>query len=286
MLENIFISSYGNNILTTIGFLSVVDTKFIKRWNVIGNSSLILLLRNLGMSLEQMRSEISNFDICLTMIDYFSVIPHDDDSKMNYVRDWILEMIRRSGIFKEEVTLKELFKFTGIFSNFISWNTNSREIVSINFLTQPETKLVDAVMSTLPCTGVFSSYTYSNYTFGNLQSIIVYPEGHIVMDKDKSKNLAIINNTNVSRPFLEIDTSPLAALEKGIIDQFLSRIEKFSPVKSYLVKIFSSMTFEEVTNEKKMSLYQTGRRQGESYLRGTGTRGGYINSVNLIKNQT
>ena len=81
---------------------------------------------------------------------------------LQYATQWIDSIFEDKKLFKPDITLKEVYKMTNIFPNFITFKD---KITRLNPVETPDLKLRDCVLASLTNYGVFPSYNgYSSFS--------------------------------------------------------------------------------------------------------------------------
>lgn len=286
MYDNIMISSFGSNIYNTIGFLDSVKerTNDCVIWNSVGSASLILFFKILGFNFHQMIHQLKDFNICHTFINSFSLIPENETEKKEFIEDWLISKINQVSLINTETTLKEIYRLTNLFPNFIVFSCSEKKIVSLNPSSTPDYNLIDCVMASLPCVGTYLTHQINTEVYSNLNAINSLPTDH-VFKTGKEKGFFYLGNISFFVDQLEeLAPSPLLKYEKEIINQFLERNKMLLTENEDVVVLYSDI-FRELDNIKMDNLCKSGFLQGKNFLEGIDTNQTFMDHKNSIYNQ-
>ena len=286
MYDNIMISSFGSNIYNTIGFLDSIKerTNDCVIWNSVGSASLILFFKILGFNFHQMIQQLKDLNICHTFINSFSLIPENETEKKEFIEDWLISKINQVSLINTGTTLKEIYKLTNLFPNFIVFSHSEKKIVSLNPSSNPDYNLIDCIMASLPCVGTYLSHQINNVVYSNLNAIDTLPTNH-VFKTGKEKEFLHLGNISFFVDQLEdLSPSPLLKNEKEIIHQFLERNKILLTENEEAVILYSDI-FKEVDHIKMDNLYKSGFLQGKNFLEGVDTRQTFMEHKTSIYNQ-
>lgn len=286
MYSGIYLSSEGNEIFTLLGFLDKIKEKIVnvKVWNIIGNSSIILLLKILGFNYTQSFDRLKDCKLINLMKNGISLLLNDQESNKDIITEWIKELIDGSIFYHTDLTLEKIFERMKIFPNFIVYNRTKGEIEKINPNTHPNVNILDCILLTLPGIGLYNTFQYNENIYSNIFSINNLPLEYCEKS-DEIKTLFILNNfhINVDRE----NNSPLFESEKELI---LQKIENYNyklenTISNNTVKLNYLIHFQEIKEEEKIMLKNIGFKQGEAYLDGKSMKEYYENYLMFITNQ-
>ena len=286
MYDNIMISSFGSNIYNTIGFLDSVKerTKDCVIWNSVGSASLILFFKILGFNFRQMIQQLSDFNICHTFINSFSLIPENEVEKKQFIEDWLISKINQVSLINAGTTLKEIYTLTNLFPNFMVFSNTERKISCLNPSRTPNVSLIDCVLASLCCVGTYLSHQVEDVVYSNLNSIDSFPlESGFKTGKEK-EFLYLGNESFFVDQLEELDQFPLIRNEKEIINQFLEKNKILLKSLEKIVVLYSDI-HKEVDGIKIENLYKSGFLQGKNYLEGIDTKHTFTEHKTSIYNQ-
>lgn len=286
MYDNIMISSFGSNIYNTIGFLDSIKEKTNDCiiWNSVGSASLILFFKILGFNFQQMIQQLKNLDICHTFINSFSLIPENEIEKKEFIQDWLISKINQVSLINTSTTLKEIYKLTNLFPNFIVFSQSEKKITSLNPSITPNHTLIDCVMASLSCVGTYLTYQINDIIYSNLNSINSLPLDHTFKTGKEKEFLHLGNESFFVDQLEELEYSPMIKNEKEIIHQFLERNKLILKESKKSVIIYSDI-FREIDHIKMDNLYKSGFLQGKNFLEGIDTNQTFMDHKNSIYNQ-
>lgn len=287
--RTLFLSGNGSNILTTTGFLKGIEDRIdrVERWNVCGNSSLIVFLKIAGYNYEQILDILGKFSLTSTFVNGSSLIPENEDAKKSYVKDWLIGHLSNSEFFSKDIKLDEIFKKTKIFPSFILFSRKKKTIVRVNPETHPKYKLVDCVLASLCYIGVYEEYSFSGDVYTNLCSVNCYPLSTI----DETDDVLCIGNICEFESRSSGIFGPLSKLEAMFIRQF-SEYEKYTIDKIFenidgkdCVKLYSFYRQGKLSVEETKTLFNLGSEQAIAFKENEDTKVRASKFIKDIKDQ-
>lgn len=291
MYSSIFIESQGSNIFTLLGALDSIKERLRETvyYNIIGNASLILLLKFNGYTFSQSYDKLKDFPLINSMINGYSLFPEDQEEKKLYLRNWIIKVFREKNIFNEETKLKDIHNLTKIFPIFILWDRESRNIININPKTHPETLFIDCLMASLTSLGLYNTYSFENYKISNIYAIEVFPVHKAVID-NLSRALICCSLYNYSPKLNSGVLGPMAHLEDEILLQGCERKDYFSKIilnnlATNKLKLYSYLIRGDSNQEERNSHFKSGQRQGNAFINGQDTELSALTYQDMIINQ-
>ena len=289
MHDSIFIASQGSNIFVDLGALEELKEKLdhVVHWNAAGNAALIIFFKVLGYNYEQIFHHICELKIINNTINASSLMPENDDERINYMKNWLEEKIENNKLFNTKVTLSEIYKQTNILSAFILWSRDKQKIININARDHPDILLVDTILASLTALGFFNEYKIKNTTFTNIFSVDCYPYlyAYINENNDYFYLANITENSNKKENFL----GPMQDLENELLNQFWDhnnfRINNIAKTikEENLIKIYSILYRGEISIEAAIGLFKNGKLQGQAFLDNRDTKlesQKYLESIN------
>lgn len=266
MYDSVMINSFGDDIFTNIGALKNIKDKLVKvnHWNVVGNSSLILFLKVLGYDYDKTFNIISEFKLLSYTLNLNNLMIDDQDRKLSLLRSWLESHIQKTKIFNENVTLEDVFKLTKINTCFLVWEKENKKIININSETYPKIKFLDAVLVSLTCVGMYSSYILEKRIYSNLISIDSFPYKHAVKDKSILYIFSSVEYSDQEESLLE--TNPFGELEREAISQQYNRNNIFlnyikENIKDNLLVTYSQINKKNLNSKEKKNLFNIGYKQ-------------------------
>lgn len=289
MYDGVFMSSFGSNVFSTVGVLNSLKSEIsdIVIWNCVGNSSLIVFFKILGLSLEQTYSRLEDFSLIHSFVNCFSIIPENQTNKKKYIREWLEESIIETKIFDIDAKLSEIFKLTNIFPSFLVWSKSNSVACSIDPVNNPDVKLVDAVLSSLCGVGTFHEHHIEEEIYGCLSGIDPVPIGAQFLLEDKNSILKVLNVSYFVDQLDENFETPMTMIEDELLQQFLERNNHSVKQKrdDTTIVIHSDLHRSDLSTGEKKSLYKCGFLQGQNFLSNESTYGAYRKEKNIVKNQ-
>ena len=197
MVNSLFISCNGPDVIETLGFLESIDPKIkrCKLFNISGTAGILGFMKALCIPFSEMYSLLEPLHI--EKIHYGSdVFEKNCKDTLCEIEDWMDNVFEKS-IFDDTVTLKEIYEKTNIYMNFIC---SDGRIINKN--PKNDDTLKDAVLACLCCYGVFRRY--KNYSPVNILTTFPYN----MRKKIDSSNMVIVTknklltaNTDIMKKF-------------------------------------------------------------------------------------
>lgn len=289
MYDGVFLSSFGSNVFSTLGVMNPLKSQISDTviWNCVGNSSLIVFFKILGMNLEQTYSRLEDFPLIHSFVNCFSIIPENQSNKKRYVREWLVDSILETKIFEEGVKLSEVFKMTNIFPSFLVWSKTNSGPVSINPVSNPDVTLVDAVLASLCGVGTYHEHHMGEEVYGCLTGIDTFPLESQFLLEDKKNVLKIVNLSYFVDQLDENFETPMTMIEDELLQQFLGRNNHTVKQKKddTTIVVHSDLHRSDLSTGEKKSLYKCGFLQGQNFMNDGSTYGAYRREKSTIRNQ-
>jgi len=272
MYDSVFLSSFGSNVYETLGALETNKTNLRNTiiWNSIGSASLIIFFKILGFTFTQTLDHLKSFELTHTFINGYFIIPEDQDMKIDYIREWLIEKIEINNLISKETTLSEIFKLTNIFPNFIVWSRSNKEYSCLNPKINPNVSLIDSILASFSSIGTFTEYQinddiFSSYFYGDF-----YPYSqNFQLEKKKLSTLYIAHKSEYFFNDIVVD-SPFSYIENEIINQFIecnnSRIKNIE-LENFLI-LYNNIYKDSLTDVKKDFCFENGKAQAQNFIDG------------------
>ena len=289
MYDSVFMSSFGSNIYETLGALET-NKDHLKNtiiWNSIGSASLIIFFKILGFTFSQTLDHLKSFELTHTFINGYFIIPEDQDSKIEHIREWLIEKIEINNLISKETTLGEIYKLTNIFPNLIVWSRSGGELRSLNPKLAPEFTLIDSILSTFSCIGTFVELQINGDNLSSYFCGDFYPHfNNFRLEKKKLNTLYIAHHSEYfSNDFIQ--DSPFSYIENEIMCQFIdcnnSRIKNVD-LENFLV-LYDDIYKNSLTDIKKDFCFENGKSQAQNFMDGFSNYEYYKLKKLEIKNQ-
>lgn len=289
MYDGVFLSSFGSNVFSTLGVMNTLKSQFSDTviWNCVGNSSLIIFFKILGLTLEQTYSRLEDFPLIHSFVNCFSIIPENQTNKKRYIREWLVDSILETKIFEEGVKLSEVFKMTNIFPSFLVWSKTNSKPVSINPVSNPNVTLVDAVLASLCGVGTYHEHHLEEEVYGCLTGIDTFPLESQFLLENKNNVLKIVNLSYFVDQLDENFETPMTMIEDELLQQFLGRNNHTVKQKKddTTIVVHSDLHRSDLSTGEKKSLYKCGFLQGQNFMNDGSTYGAYRREKSMIRNQ-
>ena len=289
MYDGVFLSSFGSNVFSTLGVLNPLKSEISDTviWNCVGNSSLVLFFKILGMTLEQTYSRLEDFPLIHSFVNCFSIIPENQENKKRYIREWLSDSILETKIFEDDVKLSEVFKLTNIFPSFLVWSKTNSAPTSINPVSKPNMSLVDAVLASLCGVGTYHEHHLDGEIYGCLTGVNTFPLESQFFLENKNRILKIANVSYFVDQLDENFETPMTMIEDELLQQFLERNNNTVKEKrdDTTIVVHSDLHRSDLSTGEKKSLYKCGFLQGQNFLSNESTYGVYRREKSMIKSQ-
>lgn len=204
----------------TLGVLKEMDSSLSRAiiWNSGGAASLIVFLKCLGFTWEQMESKLNDLK-CLPNIIYGgSLEPGSNQETKREIVSWMVDIINGKKVFSQDTTMKEIYKLTKIFPNMITSNGY------INPKTHPDVALLDAILASMCNFGVYDNHKIEDEEFSSFIVHNPYPlELEVKLENVSSKTLYISNYSKLYN--IEV-FSLFDRVENMLIQQYFDRVYK------------------------------------------------------------
>lgn len=273
MYQTVFFGCSGSNVFTTLGALHELHEQEkidkIKIWSTYGFGAIVLFMRCLGYTYFQICDTIQKFKYTCMFISNSNVLFLDRPDLEQTISTWILDIIKnKSKLFDENITLKEVFKLSGLFPNFIVWNYSNHTIDVLNPFNSPDLKLVSVVLACMCCAGVYDAFELNETVYRDIQILDVYPHEYTwtPLDKKETKILYVFNNCT-GLDDTETDSGPLEDKQLEMISQFVGRQKfKMKHLPETTLMLHSKYYREKLSKELVNNLFQLGRTQVEYFI--------------------
>ena len=289
MYDSVFMSSFGSNIYETLGSLETnrEQLKNTVIWNSVGSASLIIFFKILGFTFLQTLEYLKSFELSHTFVNGYFIIPEDQDSKIQYIGDWLIEKIEINNLISKETTLGEIFKLTNIFPNFIVWSRTEGKLTSLNPKFFPDITLIDSILSTFSCIGTFVEFKINHDIFSSYFCGDFYPNiENFSLNKKQLNTLYIAHH---SEYFFDdiIEDSPFSYIENEVMKQFIdcnnSRVKNVN-LDNILI-LYDDIYKNSLTDVKKDFCFENGKHQAQNFIDGFSNYDYYKLKKLEIKNQ-
>lgn len=287
MYNSVFLSSFGSSIYTTLGAVNRIN-RILKKtviWNSVGNSSIIVFLKCLGYSFNDMITIFDNFELLVSTFNYSSLLIEDENYKKKYIKTWLVECMGESSYLDQDSTLEDVYTKTGFFPCFIVWNSELKIIENLNPKTHSKLKLVDCVLCCLCGIGTYKHYTIENNTYKNVFAIDPVPYEHVFKIEEKKLNyLYIINKNQLNNADIS-SLGPLVDIENSLLEEYFDRFNsKHLEHKENTLVLYSKLVRVHLIDELH-NLYEFGNRMCETFLEGRSTFERYQDELKNIEEQ-
>lgn len=288
MYNSVFLSCFGSSIYTTLGALNRINRilKKVVIWNVVGNASLIIYFKCLGVSYNDTVKLLDDFELTITMFNYSSLLIEDEDYKKRYIKDWLITHIENNKYINKESTLQNVYSKTGFFPCFIVWDSVNKKIVNLNPKTHPELSFIDCVLSCLCGIGTYKHYKMDNLVIKNVFAIDPIPlEYKFQLTEKELDYLYIINKNQLKNADLS-SLGPFVDIQNNLLEEYLDRFscKKLDNKKENILILYSNL-IRTHSQDELHNLFDFGNRMCETFLEGQSTFDRYTNELKNIEEQ-
>lgn len=192
MYTNVFLICDGKLVFDVLGFLEETDKEVDRTviWTGGNTGALIVFLKCLGFTFHQMATIIADLENIEDFVYGGNLEIGSKTLMMKSIEEWLDSVFEDKKLFKPDITLKEVYKLTNIFPNFITFKN---KLTRLNPVETPDMKLRDCVIASLTNYGVFTSYNeYTNFT-----CMYPFPKEMNYTVTDNSNTLYITNYTEI-----------------------------------------------------------------------------------------
>lgn len=170
--DTIFISSHSSSIFTLFKVLSLRQDSLDdgKRWYCMGNSSLLLYFKCMGLSDDKILSVILQLDFLQCVVPGYNAMKN----KSNPSREIKERISRIKTVFSPEITLFELQKF-GFDLYFPVWDVEEKKCVILN-KDNYHGGFLDAVLISLCNIGLYETYEVMGKIYSSMSPIDPIPK--------------------------------------------------------------------------------------------------------------
>jgi hypothetical protein len=227
MYTSIFLICDGCLTMDTMGFLKGIEPKTSRTtiWTSASAGSLIVFLKCLGFNYDQIIGKLTLLG-CLTSIVYGgSLEPGSSNDIKQEIEGWMEDILESKKLFGKDVTLKEIYKLTRIFPNFISSKGSLNPSSAAG-----DIKLRDAVLSSMCNIGVFEEHIIDGVEFSPFLKFDPYPYKNFDLEIDgisEPKNLYIANYSKLHIAELY---SIFDEIENKLIQEYFDRVLEIAKV--------------------------------------------------------
>jgi len=285
MYNGVFLSCTGSSIYTTLGSLKRME-KILKNvviWNAMGNASLILYFKCLGISYDRMIDELNELKLIINMYNYSSLLNENENDKLRYIENFLLNYLNDSYLTKES-TLQDVYTKTGFFPCFIVWDSTNKKITTLNPKTYPSYKFIDCVLSCLCGIGLFKHYKLQNVVIKNVFAIDPLPLDYLFKLESKELTyLYIVNKNQLSNENTDM-LGPLIDIQNSLIEEQLDRFCNTKLNKENTILLYSKLLRTHSIDDL-YNLYELGQRMCDTFLEGKSTFERYKDEVKNIEDQ-
>lgn len=276
MYTNVFIVADHLITIDVVSFLKCLEkeTKHSIIWNGGGAASLIVFLKCLGFNYEQMIEKLSDLE-CLSSLIYAGCLDMNCEYLVNNELDeWFEQIFEGKKLFNKDITLKEVYKMTKIFPNFITSSDNT--IVTLNPKTTPDYKIVDCVKASLTNIGTIRSHIIEDIKYSSFSIYDIFPNDTNFELGDKTKTLYILN-----LPKVNYDVSGYATMLSSVFIQ-----EYCERVKEKINKLDDIVVINGLLGNTIDSRIKNGERHHKWFENNEDTKDKMEEILNTIKNQS
>jgi hypothetical protein len=220
MYSGVFIVCDGYLCFDVLGFLREIDKKISRAviWTAGGAASLIVFLKCLGFTYDQMVSKLQSLS-CLPHIIYGgSLEPGTSVNIKREIAEWMMGVINATKLFSQDTTMKDIYKLTNIFPNIITSGC------SMNPKTHGDTPIIDVILTSMCNIGTYDSHAIDNIEYTSFTKYDPYPVYRETNLGDVTSKTLYIGN--YSRLFDNNIYSVFDIIENKLIQEYFDRVLK------------------------------------------------------------
>jgi len=266
----------------TLGFLKEMEPSLSRAiiWNSGGASSLIIFLKCLGFTWEQMELKLNDLK-CLPNIIYGgSLEPGVGQDTKREIVSWMVDIINSKKVFSQDTTMKEIYKLTKIFPNFITSEG------CINPKTHPDVALLDGILASMCNFGVYDNHKIEDKEFSSFTIHNPYPlDSEVKLENVSLKTLYI---SNYSKLYNNEIFSLFDRVENILIQQYFDRVYKIISDNHNEDHVLINGIFDrtDITNYEIKQRVDNGKNHALMFKNGESTLKYMDEIINKIKNQS
>lgn len=272
----------GSLTLDVMGFLKHLEkeTKHSVIWTCGGSASLIVFLKCLGFTYDQIIENLMKLESLTSLvfggcIDMNASMSIDED-----LNDWFNHIFTNKKLFDKNITLKEIYKMTKIFPNFIVYDD---KITSLNPVSAPDYKLKDCAMASLTNFGSLEYHVIENTKYSSFSIFDPYPMSQNFTLNDNTKTLYI---ANYSKPANRAYHTYLENIENSLQKIYFERVRKVIEDNHDIALVNGFIYKTDIEEYQKNKCLDNGKVHAQMFLNNEDTRSMMIEMLEAIKNQS
>lgn len=281
MYSNVFIISDGSLTIDVMGFLKGMEreTKQSVIWTGGGAASLIVFLKCLGFTYDQIVEKLMNLE-SLTSLLFGGCIEMNASRDINEdLNDWFNHIFTNKKLFDKDITLKEIYKMTKIFPNFI---VHDNSITSLNPVTTPDYKLKDCVMASLTNFGSLEHHIIENTKYTSFSDFDVYPYSQNFTLNDDAVTLYIGNySIPTHKPYTYLEK-----VQNSLQKIYFERVKKSIENNLDVALVNGFVHGFDIKEYEKVKSLENGKLHADMFLNGQDTRSKMLEMIEAVKNQS
>jgi len=281
MYSNIFIISDSSLTIDVMGFLKQMEneTKHSVIWTAGGAAALIVFLKCLGFNYDQIVKKLVDLD-SLTSIVFGGCIEMNASKDIEENLDeWFNCIFDNKKLFDKNVTLKEIYKMTKFFPNFIVYDD---KITSLNPISNPDYKLKDCVMASLTNFGSLEYHIINDVKYTSFSIFDPYPIEQNFTLNDDSTTLYISNySIPTYKPYTYFET-----LQKYLQGIYFERMKKVIEENKDIALVNGILVNTDIQEYDMNKSLENGKKHAIMFLNNENTRSEMSEMIETIKNQS
>ena len=280
MYSNIFMICDGSLTIDSMGFLKHLEeqTKRSVIWTCGGAASLIVFLRCLGFTYDQIVENLLKLDSLPSLMFGGCIEMNASKDIEEDLNDWFNHIFTNKKLFDKDITLKEIYKMTKIFPNFIVYND---VITTLNPASHPDVKLRDGVMATLTNFGSLEYHIIDDVKYTSFSNYDPYPIDQNFTLNDDAKTLYIANYSIPTYiPYTYLET-----VQNSLHQVYFDRV-KYSIKDNLDIALINGYINIDIEEYEKNKSLENGKLHAQMFLDGEDTRNKMIEMIERIKNQS
>lgn len=281
MYSNIFIVSDGCLIFDTLGFIRELEDDIINTnvWSGGGLGAMIVFLRTLGFDIDKIIDKVTHIK-CLPQLVFGGNMELNGDKEiLSELDEWLEYILQEKKFFKVDITLKEVYKLSGIFPNFLTFKD---EVISLNPETAPDKKLKDCVLASICNIGVFEKYTIDSEEYSSFSIHDVYPKDLDHKLDNYTETMFLINYTE---PSFEKSISYTNHIEDSLTRMYYKRVKRAVKKDTDVIVINGYYVKSDYDSYIIKQHLQNGKKHYEWYSNNIDTKGKMKELNNIVHKQ-
>lgn len=271
----------GSLAIDTIGFLEHLEKETNRSviWTCGGTASLIVFLKCLGFNYKQIISHLVKLESLVSLMFGGCLDANASKDILEDLNDWFDNIFSNRKLFDRNITLKQIYKMTKIFPNFITYDDN---ITCLNPVSQPDYKLTDCVIASMLNMGSIPEYIIDDKRYTSFSKYDPFPISQNFTPKEDSRTLYIANYSIITHsPYTYLEQ-----VENTMKQVYFDRV-MYSIRDNLDIALINGFTYNfEIDDYKIQKCLDNGIEHAKMFLNGEDTKSKMQEMIEHIKNQS